>query len=220
MIIILGFYLLNSICVTAQVPVSKEPRHHVVFENEKVRILNVLIPPGDTTQYHVHSTPSVFILFTKTRTGSQLLNNEARYSTSAAGNVYFENLNAPHTRIHRVWNTDTAVFHVMDIELLTKKPDSKLEPLTIANARLRFDTPWVKAYKVTLAVNEALDIKKQASDFIAVAIDNAKIKLSQNGKETTSFLKPGQFYWISANQVFSLINSSDAPAHFVLLDVK
>ena len=65
--------LLTGFILTAQVPVSKEPRHHNVFENNSVRLLNVLLPAGDTTLYHIHSTPSVFIGFTKTTTGSQLI---------------------------------------------------------------------------------------------------------------------------------------------------
>lgn len=30
----------------AQIQVSKEPRHHNVFENKMVRVLDVRIPPG------------------------------------------------------------------------------------------------------------------------------------------------------------------------------
>jgi hypothetical protein len=40
--------------VAAQVPVSKEPRHHVAFENPQLRILDVNIPPGDKSLDHRH----------------------------------------------------------------------------------------------------------------------------------------------------------------------
>jgi hypothetical protein len=45
--------------LSGQVPVHEEPRHHLVFQNKEIRILNVLVPPGDTTQYHIHTTPSL-----------------------------------------------------------------------------------------------------------------------------------------------------------------
>src|SRR5260221_10243708 len=120
--ICLSFFLeLLFVYLSAQVPVSKEPSHHVVFTNEKIRVLNVLLPPGDTTLYHIHSTPSVFISLSTTRTGSQLINEQAMYSNSVPGNIGFENLSAPHTRTHRVWNADRATFHVIDVELLSDK---------------------------------------------------------------------------------------------------
>ena len=115
-----SLFLLSVLLSEAQVPVSKEPRHRPVFENEKVRLLNVLLPAGDTTQYHLHSTPSLFIVLSKTITGSQLINQQPVIgSASTPGNMWFENLGAPHSKIHRVWNTDTIVFHVVDIELLS-----------------------------------------------------------------------------------------------------
>lgn len=204
----------------AQVPVSKEPRHHLVFENDKVRILNVLVPPTDTTQYHVHSTPSVFICFTKTHTGSQRINEQPEYSTSVAGNVWFEDLSEPHIKIHRVWNMDTSVFHVMDIELMSKEKSFVINTQAIHHAHLQIDSPWARAYSIQLAKNEDLRIKNQPSDFILVAINDAEIKMVENGKESTSFIKASEYYWINANDIFSVINAGYARADFTLVSIK
>ena len=38
----------------AQVPVTREPQHRVVFEDAQFRILDVNIPPGDTSLDHTH----------------------------------------------------------------------------------------------------------------------------------------------------------------------
>ena len=61
--ILLAFH--SFLFANAQPAVKDEPRHHNVFENEYIRILDVFLPPNDTTQYHIHSTPSVFTTFTK-----------------------------------------------------------------------------------------------------------------------------------------------------------
>src|SRR5450755_4137458 len=107
----------------AQVHVSKEPRHHNIFENGHIRLLDVHIPPGDTTQIHIHSTPSVFLILTNTvKVGSQVISEEkrAKLTTADNENIWFESFqNKP--RIHRVWNSDTTEYHVMDIELTNKK---------------------------------------------------------------------------------------------------
>src|SRR6185295_5588826 len=178
--ILAGFYILFSIRLAAQVPVSKEPRHHVVFENDRFRILNVLLPPGDTTQYHVHSTPSVFISLTKTHTASQNIGKQPVEGISAAGNAWFENLNPPNIKIHRVWNTDTSTFHVIDVELLGKDSGFSTPPLVMQHLHLSIDTPWARSYTMRLEKNEQVSIKEQQSGFILVAINEAGIVLSQN----------------------------------------
>ena len=52
---LVGFFLLaTTAIIAAQVPLSKEPRHRVTFENAQLRILDVNVPPGDTTLDHRH----------------------------------------------------------------------------------------------------------------------------------------------------------------------
>ena len=46
--------ILLATAVAAQVPVTQEPRHRVVFETPEFRILDVRIPPGETTLDHTH----------------------------------------------------------------------------------------------------------------------------------------------------------------------
>src|SRR3954465_4010114 len=113
-IVILSFLLQCITCcaLAQEVPVSKEPRNHPVFVNKKIRVLNVLLPAGDTSLYHLHSTPSLFISLSTTKTAAQLKGGQpSPFGFSTQGNIWFENLSAPHTRIHRVWNEDTSTFH-------------------------------------------------------------------------------------------------------------
>ena len=64
--------LLCSSVLIAQVQVSKEPRHKKVLENKYIRLLDVWLQPGDTTLFHIHSTPSVFLQFTNTAIAIQV----------------------------------------------------------------------------------------------------------------------------------------------------
>jgi len=52
---LIALFLLAAVAsVVAQVPLSKEPHHHVTFENAQLRILDVNIPPGDKALDHRH----------------------------------------------------------------------------------------------------------------------------------------------------------------------
>src|ERR1700692_1589209 len=149
---ILAFSGLYTIC-RAQVPVSKEPRHHNILENGHIRLLDVHIPPEDTTQIHIHATPSVFVILTnKVKVGSQVISEEkrARLNPIDYENIWFEGF-YKQPRIHRVWNSDTSEYHVMDIELTNKKFIVIDSPIRQKAFTLLFDEEPVRAYRLSMA---------------------------------------------------------------------
>src|SRR5687767_7354840 len=84
----------------SQVQVSKEPRHKPVLQNEYVRLLDVWLPPGDTTFYHIHSTPSLFLYLTSNRTSSQVLGGEWVHDSAIAGKAWYRSF-TPDSLVHR-----------------------------------------------------------------------------------------------------------------------
>ena len=71
-----------SACVPARqqdekvVPVHEEPRHHLVFDGADARILDIQIPPGNTTLFHTHSNPVLYVNMSSSRTRSQTLGRD------------------------------------------------------------------------------------------------------------------------------------------------
>src|SRR5687767_9098476 len=53
------------------VPVHQEPRHRLVFDSPGTKILDVQIPPGDTTLFHTHSDPILYVTMSTSQTRSQ-----------------------------------------------------------------------------------------------------------------------------------------------------
>ena len=106
--------IFTSSMLSAQVQVSKEPRHKKVLENKYIRLLDVWIPPGDTTLFHIHSTPSVFVPFTTTVVCSQIKGKAWETSKNTEGNASYRSF-ANDIVVHRVSNCDTVPFHVTDI---------------------------------------------------------------------------------------------------------
>ena len=64
-ILFISLALGSTTSIFTQVPVSEEPMHRIVFQNEYIRLLDVWIEPGDTTKFHINSTPSLFTQFIK-----------------------------------------------------------------------------------------------------------------------------------------------------------
>jgi hypothetical protein len=197
------------------IAVSKEPLHKNVFENNYLRVLDVRISPGDTTQFHKHETPSVFISLHPVRTGSQVIVEDGSASVlSLDRRITFEGFyKSP--RVHRVWNLDTSVFHVMDVEVLTKGDKNIEAPITLPEFKQLFDAPPVRTYRVTLKGNQEIEIKRNTAILI-VGLNDAD-RVTVNNK---SFLKEGDFLFIPASEKIKLSNKSSQEYSFALLELK
>lgn len=203
----------------AQVFVHEEPRHHPVFQNGKIRILNVLLPPGDTTLYHIHHTPSLFLFFTSTTTGSQLQGAAPSAGRSTAGTFLFENLAAPHRRVHRVWNMDKDTFHVMDIELLSGDSGFTQQPLVLPHLQPVIDTPWVRVYRLALDPGESFLLGDEQRSFVLVSMAIVPVEQRQGEKTMLQTLQPGSFFHTKAGQRFAVKNTGNATAQFALIEL-
>jgi len=209
--------LLPSLSTAAQVPVRDEPRHHNVFENSYVRLLDVFVSPRDTTQFHVHNAPSVFTTFTKTATGSQLISGQPSGDLSTAGRSWYDSLSTP--RIHRVWNEDTTWFHVMDIELIAGKPHSDPHVLS-APLKLYFNEPLANGYHLQLEAGKSLELPVSATGYLLLSTGDAGIEYKVNDYTQHRIMKSGHYMWIEPGKSFSLTSQTNTSSPFVLLQLK
>src|SRR5215471_2421070 len=114
----IAVFLAHSIA--AQVPVREEPRHKVALENDYIRLLDVHIQPGDTSLFHIHEIPSFFIPLSNTATGSEVQGQAPQESRMNAGATWYNGFEKG-PLVHKVWDSDTGVLHVIDLELLSQK---------------------------------------------------------------------------------------------------
>lgn len=203
----------------AQILVHEEPRHRPVFQNKEIRILNVRVAPGDTSLYHMHTTPSFFIRLTNTITGSQVQGEEKKAGKSQAGEIRFENLAPPNNRVHRVWNADKDTFHVMDVELLMKKAAFNQKPMELPNLKLEIDTTWVRAYRLNLLKGIEFKSRNKKQSLVLVSLNTTRAEISQNGNSELQTLKPGSFFVLKRRQSFSVNNTSEGTGQYVVLEL-
>ena len=199
----------------AQVPVSQEPRHHNVFENDWVRILDVHIPPHDTTLIHKHSTPSLFIVLSNTKTGSQVLVEPGK-PFFADGNIWFEGFyDTP--RIHRVWNEDTVEFHVIDMELLHKPSSDPGETLVIPFSKELFNVKPVQAFRITMPPGGSFNLAFLSAPLVIVGLTGAASGPASATVNDKPFTKKGDFLFLPIDAQLAVYNHSmSAEAQFAV----
>ena len=200
------FYAANS-----QVQVSKEPRHKPVLQNEYFRLLEVWLPPGDTTFYHIHSTPSLFLYLTSNSTSSQTLGGEWVHDSATAGKAWYRSF-TPDSLIHRVVNTDSKPFHVNDIEILSAFNPGNYKPLPFA---VIFDNEKAAAYSIETANGATI---KDRGPIIAELVNGDGVIFKNVSSNASQSLHNGQYVYIPPGTSFSF--KAPGKINLVLFEIK
>ena len=152
------------------VPVHEEPRHHMVLDNPVTRVLDIQIPPGDTTLFHTHSNPILYVNMASSQTRSQTLGQEwsggdgaarpvaprpAQPTVVGVPPVVFGRMNsvtsyATQPLTHRVNNIGTSVFRLIGIINRTEG-DPSTEVSADFSAKPEVDNRWLRGYRWSLS---------------------------------------------------------------------
>jgi beta-alanine degradation protein BauB len=99
-------------------PASREPHHHVRYENQYIRILEVLLEPEESSLFHTHSNDILYVtLADASARGQDQGEDWGPEIAFKAGAVSFEKASkTPHT--HRLKNVGHTMFHTINVELL------------------------------------------------------------------------------------------------------
>lgn len=212
----LSILLIASLTIQAQVQVRNEPRHKNVLENKYFRVLDVNIPPHDTTLQHIHSTPSVILLFTNTITAQQLKGHDWEKGQSVAGTAFYRDFSKD-TVIHKVSNWDTMPYHVTDIELLSVyQPNSVRKPLPFA---VLFNNDRAFAYRLTDSLINKQTISNRGP-MIAGLVSGDDIILHDTKNYRSINIKEGKETYIAPGTSFYLTKTGKKEINLVLFELK
>ena len=210
--------LLLSSRIVGQVPVREEPRHKVALQNEYIRLLDVRIQPGDTSLFHVHQIPSFFIPLSTTMIGSEVQGQSPRQSRFPIDSTWFNGFeNGP--LIHRVWNNDTNVLHVIDLELLATE-NSTLPNTIQLPFKIDFENEKLRVYKFQLQARQAVALPLIKAPMLLVAVDGGDVQLRDSDPKKFIDLKPGSFRWFDAQQHVEISNPGSTSTRAILILVK
>src|SRR5258708_13313996 len=111
-----GILAAQQASAPAPVPVESEPLHKVVFKNDVVTVMHLILPPGERTQYHTHTHDRIAVTLSATSTTNQKWNEaEGSAASTKAGDIGALTL-AEASYTHRVHNVASVSFHFLDIQ--------------------------------------------------------------------------------------------------------
>ena len=210
------FHFFLSSTLHAQVQARDEPRHRQALQNQYIRLLDVIIPPGDTTLFHKHSIPSLFVYYTNTLTATQVKGGPWNKDQTSEGKVLFR-FYSPDSIVHRVANLDTVPFHVVDIEILSYYKNPNEAPNKPLPFPLLFENKRATIYRLN---NTSFNNEKVSGrgPIIVGFVSGDGVKYHSKKQNTT--LKPGDYLYIEPGTPFSFSSSLKGQINMVLLELK
>jgi quercetin dioxygenase-like cupin family protein len=203
----------------APVPVDKEPRHHLKFENSHVRVFDVVVPPGDTTLYHHHAQDYVFVMIGAANLKAQMQGGEpfdmilkdgqARYT---AGPI-----------IHRVSNVGKADFRNITIEVLEPSRAGKGTLDRGAEYNPVLENDRVRVYKLRLEPGQSTRASRNQPELTVAVTPGAILIETEAGasaKRGKAVFKPGDFEFRQGERTESLKNTGKGRFEAIIVEWK
>ena len=203
------------------VPVEKEPRHRLKFENQFVRIFDVLIPPDDTSLFHIHVHDGVSVRLTDARIRDEALAGTSEDFMLKRGAVSFAYRPSP--LIHRVSNIGSTPFRNVFVEILPSSNGSASPrpPTAVADHPVVLENERVRVRRLVLAAGQSTDARPPALRGVRVAISEGKILIKAHGEEDrTVKIEPGDSQWHEEGMKYSLKNIGSTPFEAVDIELK
>lgn len=196
--------------LSSQVPVYEEPYHHLVFENEMVRILDVQLQPGDTSAFHLHADPISYV----TINGSHVwLDPQIGESPPGRSRTVFLKDNYIGSDIsyrdspfvHRIANVDMDNFRLIAVENLftSHRPDSNISiPGDKGEVILHNDCFLI--IKIEIDAGKELQWDNKAP---AVIILKSKTPVTVHTEKDTELEEPGDWVWFDGEKSVTISNT-------------
>ena len=211
--------------VEKPVPIVKAPYHRPVFTNEYVTLLDIYIPPGRNTGYHIHSQDSVSVSISPARQTNQVYGSDRidpPGAGGAAGRATFTPYYKDGTRTHKATNIDSIPFHNVSF-LLNSRTPYKTNPSTrnVAGYTQIMDNERVRGWRVALEPGQSTGEITQTAPGLRVVVQGGEIvEMVPDTPDRAWWLGAGQYVWQDAGTTRRIRNIGPARVEFVEFELK
>ena len=221
---ILILLLVGTSRVFAQepVPMHEEPRHRLVLTHQQLRVMDVRIVPGDTTLFHVHDVPALYVAISVAPVDIQFLKGQWGGTHPAAdpgrkpGDVNVDTAYVRHPITHRVTNVGRQLFNLVAITSSTVSPQ-ETGPTEMPGAP-EIQNRWFTQSRVRLSADSIHLWYSAAAPTIVVQTLPGAATVSLDSGEKHVLDAPGSWALVPAGARYRLTTAS--LANLVVVQVR
>jgi hypothetical protein len=233
----------NPTAPQGPVPISDEPHHRLVLQNDFTHVYNVMVPALDVTLLYQHDLPYLYVVLGPADIVDAVVGKPELHQVFQDGETHY----SPGHFAHLV-RTDSGIpFHNVTIELVRPQGTPKNlckdvlpgEPLNCPEQQPAVDTSKGKRARPAIAGEDVpyfetdevrIDLHKVSSgddyvdaaakvDALLVALTNANLDANLGG-EHIQFLHGGDVLWLPAGRHRRIVDFLGTHSSFLLITFK
>jgi len=148
------------------VPVEREPRHRLVFQNALVTVLDAELPAGGATAYHTHEHDGVAVAILPGQLTITALGAKPVPVTVVAGGVSF----ARGGYTHEGRNTGDTPIRFIDVEMRGPGPSERFDPEETVPHRTPIDNERVAVRRLVIPAGDSLPAHRHAGPLLEICV--------------------------------------------------
>ncbi len=214
------------------VPVYREPRHRQVFESGTTRILDVQVHPGDTSLFHTHAEPILYVNFGNTQLRTQTYGQDWPAPAQGRGGAAAPARPAapgPAVRVmsttsyvekpvtHRIQNVGTSFFHLIAVLNQTAGDEATSSQAAGFAGTPEMTNRWYRAYRFTLAPGETIRHQHAAPAVVVQTTDGQAVATAAR---TWGLNWPTAWAFFDRDEAHEVRNPGRTPVEFVEVEVR
>lgn len=200
------------------VPVHQEPRHHLVFDSPGTRVLDIQIRPGDTTLFHTHSDPILYVTMSTSRTRNQNHGGEWTLPASAPedvaagalvvapttppGRLMSTTSYAEKPQTHRVNNLGPSLFRLIGMTNASAG-DLDTAPSAGFEGTPELTNRWFRGYRLSLG-DQPTAPHRHPNPVVVVLVAGSGAVRADGAPEPQVLKEPGSFAFVESNVTHTL----------------
>ena len=209
-----------------EVEITSEPHHHLVLENESVRVFKVEVAPHESTLVHRHRHDYIYITLGASEVSNEVEGKPPVHLKLQDGETYF----LPGNFAHLARDLAATPFRNITVELLQdekarKAPppkwdeDRALKVFSGGTQEILFVKDGVRVSEIELAPGGVVPSHHHNGPHLLVAVSDLEVRSDVEGMgPMPGHFKSGDVKWLPGGYTHTLTNLGKERAKFVTLE--
>lgn len=223
-------FILATIALAAQstpeVAITAEPHHHLLLENQQVRVWLAEVAPHDATLMHRHAHDYVFVSLGATEVSNEVEGKAPVTLKMPDGETRF----APGGFAHIARDLATTPFRAVAVEFLQDEAAHKTPPpawdedrglhvFTGGTQHIMFVQDGVRISEIELQPGATIPSHHHTGPHLVVAVSDLDVRSDVEGQAPMpGHIKSGDVKWLPGGYTHTLTNTGKQEAKFVTLE--
>jgi quercetin dioxygenase-like cupin family protein len=212
--------LAGVVVVSAQVPLEKEPHHKVMLDTLLLRILEITVPPGETTLDHRHEYDIATVALGTASTRTKRPGEEwAAPRIRPLGSLDLVEYTGKPV-VHMVDNPDKTPYHLIAVENYRSGNWPARKAITAPATTLTRENRSFAVYDVHLTAAEPGTEHAHDVPTVVILVSGEITNQGTNGEEPYPVRGAGKWVLVPAAQSHAMQVAGSSDAHIVEIEVR